>query len=57
MEFVEVREKGGLLYPLFEQKELGANDSEAEAVIISSYSVEISKEFEYKAVEIIYSYK
>lgn len=57
MEFVELREKDGVLYPLFERKKIGANDPVTEDIIISSYCVEISKELEYKAGEIIYNYK
>lgn len=57
MKFVEIREKDGILYPLFERKKLGVNDPVTEDIIISSYCVEISKELEYKAGEIIYNYK
>ena len=57
MEFVELREKDGVLYPLFERAKIGDNDPVTEDIIISSYCVEISKAFEYKAGEIIYNYK
>ena len=57
MEYVELREKDGVLYPLFEREKIGANDPVTEDIIISSYCVEISKELEYKAGEIIYNYK
>ena len=57
MKFVEIREKDGILYPLFERKKLGVNDPVTEDIIISSYCVEISKELEYKSGEIIYNYK
>lgn len=57
MEFDELREKDGVLYPLLERKKLGANDPVTEDIIISSYCVEISKDLEYKAGEIIYNYK
>ncbi|MBE7079907.1 MAG: hypothetical protein E7371_01565 [Clostridiales bacterium] len=57
MEFVEMREKDGVLYPLFERKKIGENDPITDDIIISSYCVEISKELEYKAGEIIYNYK
>ena len=57
MEFVELREKEGVLYPLFEREKIGENDPVTEDIIISSYCVEISKKFEYKAGEIIYNYK
>ena len=57
MKYVELREKDGALYPLFERAKIGANDPVTEDVIISSYCVEISKELEYKAGEIIYNYK
>ena len=57
MEFVELREKDGVLYPLFERAKIGENDPVTEDIIISSYCVEISKELEYKAGEIIYNYK
>ena len=57
MKFDELREKEGVLYPLFERKEIGVNDPITDDIIISSYCVEISKKFEYKAGEIIYNYK
>ena len=57
MEFVELREKEGVLYPLFEREKIGENDPITDDIIISSYCVEISKKFEYKAGEIIYNYK
>ena len=57
MEYVELREKDGVLYPLFERAKIGENDPVTEDIIISSYCVEISKELEYKAGEIIYNYK
>lgn len=57
MEYVELRSKDGLLYPLFERKKIGENEPVTEDFIIHSYCVEISKEFEYKAGEIIYNYK
>ena len=57
MQFVELREKDGVLYPLFERAKIGENDPVTEDIIISSYCVEISKELEYKAGEIIYNYK
>ncbi len=57
MEYVELREKDGVLYPLFELAKIGENDPVTEDIIISSYCVEISKELEYKAGEIIYNYK
>ena len=53
----ELREKDGVLYPLFERAKIGENDPITEDIIISSYCVEISKELEYKAGEIIYNYK
>ena len=57
MEYVELRVKDGVLYPLFERAKIGENDPVTEDIIISSYCVEISKKFEYKAGEIIYNYK
>ena len=57
MEFVELREKDSVLYPLFERAKIGENDPVTEDIIISSYCVEISKQFEYKAGEIVYNYK
>ena len=57
MEYVELREKDGVLYPLFERAKIGENDPVTEDVIISSYCVEISKGLEYKAGKIIYNYK
>ena len=57
MEYVELREKDGVLYPLFERAKIGENDPVTEDIIISSYCVEISKELEYKAGEITYNYK
>ena len=57
MEYVELRDKDGLLYPLFERKKIGKNEPVADDYILHSYCVEISKEFEYKAGEIIYNYK
>ena len=56
MKFNEIREKDGILYPLFERKKIGMNDPITEDIIISSYCVEISKELEYKAGGIIYNY-
>ena len=57
MKYVELRDKDGLLYPLFERKKIGKNDPVTDDFISHSYCVEISKEFEYKAGEIIYNYK
>ena len=57
MKYIELREKDGLLYPLFERKKIGKNEPVTEDFIISAHCVEISKEFEYKAGEIIYNYK
>lgn len=57
MKYVELRDKDGLLYPLFERKKIGKNESVTADIIIYSYCVEISKGFEYKAGEIIYNYK
>ena len=57
MEYVELKEKDGVLYPLFERAKIGENDPVTEDVIISSYCVEISKGLEYKAGKIIYNYK
>ena len=57
MKYVEIRNKDGLLYPLFERKKIGENEPVTEDFIVHSYCVEISKEFEYKAGEIIYNYK
>ena len=57
MQFVELREKEGMLYPLFEREKIGANDPVTDDIVISSYCVEISKDFEYKAGGIIYNYK
>lgn len=57
MEYVELREKDGLLFPLFERKKIGENQSVTADIIIHSYCVEIPKEVEYKAGEIIYNYK
>ena len=57
MKYVELREKDGVLYSLFERAKIGENDPVTEDIIISSYCVEISKELEYKAGEIIYNYK
>ena len=57
MEYVELREKDGLLYPLFQRKKIGKNDPVTDDYILLSFCVEISKEFEYNAGEIIYIYK
>ena len=57
MKYVELRDKDGLLYPLFERKKIGKNEPVTDDFILHSYCVEISKEFEYKAGEIIYNYK
>ena len=57
MEYVELRNKDGLLCPLFERKKIGENEPVTGDIIEHSYCVEISKEFEYKAGEIIYNYK
>ena len=57
MKYVELRNKDGMLYPLFELKKIGENEPVTEDFIVHSYCVEISKEFEYKAGEIIYNYK
>ncbi len=57
IKFNELRERDGILYPLFEREEIGANDPVTDDIIISSYCIEISKELEYKAGEIIYNYK
>ncbi len=57
MKYVELRDKDGLLYPLFERKKIGKNEPVTDDFILQSYCVEISKEFEYKAGEIIYNYK
>ena len=57
MKYVGLRDKDGLLYPLFERKKIGKNEPVTDDFILHSYCVEISKEFEYKAGEIIYNYK
>ncbi len=57
MKYIEICEKDGFLYPLFERKKLGENDPATRDIIMSSYYVEVSKEFGYKAGEIIYNYK
>ena len=57
MKYVELRDKDGLLYPLFERKKIGENEPVTDDYILQSYCVEISKKFEYKAGEIIYNYK
>ena len=57
MKYVELRNKDGLLYPLFERRKIGENEPVTDDYILHSYCVEISKEFEYKAGEIIYNYK
>jgi hypothetical protein len=57
MEYVEIREKDGVLYPLFERKKLGEKDPVTQDIIYHSYCVEIPKEVEYKAGEVIYNYK
>jgi hypothetical protein len=56
MKYVELRDKDGLLYPLFERKKIGKNEPVTDDFILQSYCVEISKEFEYKSGEIIYNY-
>ena len=57
MKYVELREKDGRLYPLFERNKIGENESVTTDILIYSYCVEISKEFDYEAGEIIYNYK
>ena len=57
MKFVEVREKDGVLYPLFERRKIGEDEAVTDDIILSSYCVEISKECEYKVGRIIFNYK
>lgn len=57
MKYVEIRNKDGLLYPLFTRKKIGENEPVTDDFIVHSYCAEISKEFEYNAGEIIYNYK
>ena len=57
MEYVELRDKDGTLFPLFERKKIGENDPVTDDYILRFYCVELSKELEYKAGKIIYNYK
>ena len=57
MQFIEIQENDGKLYPLFERKKIGINEPVTDDIILSSYCAEISKEMEYKAGTILYNYK
>lgn len=57
MEFGEILENEGKLYPMFYRKKIGNNQPVTDDFIVMSYCVEISKETDYKVGEIIYRYK
>ena len=57
MEFGEILENDGKLYPLFYRKKIADGQPVTDDFIVMQYCVEISKELEYKVGEIIYRYK
>ena len=57
MEFGEILENDGKLYPMFYRKKIGYGQAVTTDFIVMSYCVEITKESEYKVGEIIYRYK
>ncbi len=57
MEFAEILKNDGKLYPLFYRKDIKPNQTVTTDIITMAYYVEIPKESEYKAGEIIYRYK
>lgn len=57
MEFGEILENDGKLYPLFYRKKIADGQPVTDDFIVMPYCVEISKELEYKVGEIIYRYK
>ncbi len=57
MEFVEILENDGQLYPLFYKKKIADGQPVTDDFIVMLYCVEISKELDYKLGEIIYRHK
>ena len=57
MEFGEILENDGKLYPMFYRKKIYSWQGVTEDFIVMAYCVEIPKETEYKVGEIIYRYK
>ena len=57
MEFGEILENDGKLYPMFYRKKIYSWQGVTEDYIVMAYCVEITKETEYKVGEIIYRYK
>ena len=56
IEFVEILEKDGTIYPLFSRNKILDGQAVTDDIILMSYCVELSKETEYKIGEIIYRY-
>lgn len=57
MEFVEILENDGKLYPMFYRKKIADGQPVTDDFIVMAYCVEISKGSEYNVGEIIYRYK
>ncbi len=57
MEFGEILENDGKLYPLFYRKKIADGQPVTEDFIVMAYCVEIAKDSEYKVGEIIFRYK
>lgn len=57
MEFGEILENDGKLYPLFYRKKIGNNQPTTDDFIVMAYCVEIANDSDYKVGEIIYRYK
>lgn len=57
MEFCEILEKDGTLYPLFYRKKIGKNQPVTDDIIVMPYCVELPKAAAYQAGEILYRYR
>lgn len=57
MEFGEILENDGKLYPVFYRKKIADGQPVTDDFIVMAYYVEIAKDSEYKVGEIIYRYK
>lgn len=57
MEFYDILEEEGTLYPLFYRKEIKSDQPTTDDEIVSLYYVEVLKENQYKVGKIIYRFK
>ena len=57
MEYSEILQKEGMLYPLFYRNEIGEGEPVTEDIIVLLYCAELPKEGSYSAGEILYRYR